>query len=105
MPSFRAAFFAVGSEREAIARTSISLLFSMPGMTFSVPILAVEIMPQRTGPFLPLLRFTLLPCLKTPRRIGAARPRRRSGNRFRGEMASAMAQKSCRTGSAEGRSP
>src|SRR5689334_14384746 len=49
MPSFLAHFLAVGNVREEMARTSRSLLFIRPGMTFSQPIRAVEITPQRTG--------------------------------------------------------
>jgi hypothetical protein len=32
-----------------MATTSISALFIMPGVTFSMPILAVEIIPHLTG--------------------------------------------------------
>src|SRR5262245_52713917 len=49
MPSFLAAALAVFRSRDAIATTSRSLLLSMPGMTFSVPILAVEMIPHFTG--------------------------------------------------------
>src|SRR6202011_1461370 len=49
MPSFFAHFLAVGSDRDAIARISISFDFIMPGRTFSQPMRAVEITPQRTG--------------------------------------------------------
>ena len=51
MPSFFAHFLAVGSAREAIARISMSFDFIMPGRTFSQPMRAVEITPQRTGFF------------------------------------------------------
>ena len=48
MPSSLAASWALASSREAIATTSECADFRMPGMTFSVPIFAVEMMPQRT---------------------------------------------------------
>jgi hypothetical protein len=40
-----------------MARTSKSLLFSMPGMTLATPMLAVEMIPQRSFLFLPPAAF------------------------------------------------
>src|SRR5689334_19880155 len=52
MPSFFAAASAVFLSRDAIATTSRSLLFIMPGMTFAIPIFAVEMIPHLTGFFM-----------------------------------------------------
>jgi hypothetical protein len=49
MPADRAAACAVGSDREAMARSSTSGLDSMAGITCSVPILAVPNTPHTTG--------------------------------------------------------
>ena len=49
MPSFLAAASALACERDAIAAISISRLFIMPGITFSIPIFAVLMMPHLTG--------------------------------------------------------
>ena len=49
MPNLAAAAWADLSLREEMATISISLLFIMPGRTFSMPILAVEIIPHFTG--------------------------------------------------------
>ena len=49
MPSVSAAAWAAARLRDAIAATSSAALLRIPGMTFWVPILAVDRMPQRTG--------------------------------------------------------
>jgi hypothetical protein len=49
MPSLAAAAWADFSFRDDIATISILALFIMPGRTFSMPILAVEITPHFTG--------------------------------------------------------
>src|SRR5882672_7226327 len=49
MPRAAAAACALAKSREATPATSSILLFSMPGMTLSVPIRAVDRMPHRTG--------------------------------------------------------
>ena len=49
MPSFPAHSSAVFFLRDEIATISMSLLFSMPGMTFATPMFAVEMMPHLTG--------------------------------------------------------
>src|SRR5712672_2724019 len=75
MPSFFAHFFAVGRERDAIARISMSFDFIMPGRTFSQPMRAVEITPQRTGFFTARFAISLPP----------RKNRGRQANRSRGK--------------------
>src|SRR6058998_2760053 len=48
MPSSAAAWWAVASEREAMPRTSIHVLFCMAGITLSFAIFAVPRIPQTT---------------------------------------------------------
>ena len=49
MPSLPAHSSAVFFLRDEIATISMSLLFSMPGMTLATPMFAVEMMPHFTG--------------------------------------------------------
>src|SRR6185436_1976631 len=76
MPSFFAHFFAVGRAREAIARISMSFDFIIPGRTFSQPMRAVEITPQRTGFF--AAAFAMV--IASPRESSKVRPAVRGEN-------------------------
>src|SRR5215469_13649965 len=79
MPSFLAQRLARFSSREAMARILSSRLFSMPGSTFTTPILAVLMTPQRTGSMtpspdsakLPIAARRLLPMRGLPVNVSA----------------------------------